>query len=341
MRNPNGYGSIYKLSGNRRKPFIARKTIGWDENVKQLYQTIGYYESRALALVALAEYNKNPFTVEASIITFADLYDKWNKTKFEDISRTAINGYKASFEAVKDLHNIRFVDIRAPHMKDSLKKCGKGYGMLRKIKVLFNQLFEYAMQNDVVSKDYSDFVSIGKNKEESSRAPFTKAEIDRLYSVESKIEWVDTILIMIYTGLRIGELILLDPKNINIEERTMIGGFKTDAGKDRIIPIHKKIIPYIEKRLSEGNDFLIVNNQNKQMKYDNYYREHFLPIMEQLGMKHKPHDCRHTFATLMNNAEANKTSTKKIIGHASFTTTEKTYTHKDIEELKKAIDLLD
>lgn len=77
------------------------------------------------------------------------------------------------------------------------------------------------------------------------------------------------------------------------------------------------------------------------MKYDNYYRERFSPIMEQLGMKHKPYDCRHTFATLMNNADANKTSIKKIIGHSSFPTTETTYTHKDIEELKKAIDSLD
>ncbi|STO37556.1 Uncharacterised protein [Gallibacterium anatis] len=31
MRLPNGYGSVFKLSGKRRKPFIARKTIGYDE----------------------------------------------------------------------------------------------------------------------------------------------------------------------------------------------------------------------------------------------------------------------------------------------------------------------
>ena len=57
-------------------------------------------------------------------------------------------------------------------------------------------------------------------------------------------------------------------------------------------------------------------------------------------MNHMPHDCRHTFATLLNNAEANATSIKKLIGHSSFTTTEKIYTHKDKEELRKAIDLI-
>ena len=40
------------------------------------------------------------------------------------------------------------------------------------------------------------------------------------------------------------------------------------------------------------------------MKYDNYYREKFIPIMEQLNMKHRPHDCRHTFATLLSNVNA-------------------------------------
>ena len=57
-------------------------------------------------------------------------------------------------------------------------------------------------------------------------------------------------------------------------------------------------------------------------------------------MNHRPHDARHTFATLMNNADANRTSIKKIIGHSSYETTEKIYTHKDIEELRKAINLI-
>ncbi len=103
---------------------------------------------------------------------------------------------------------------------------------------------------------------------------------------------------------------------------------------------NKKILPFIEKRLNENNEYLIINDLGKQMKYDNYYKEKFIPIMEQLNMDHKPHDCRHTFATLMSNSNANKTAIKKIIGHSSYTTTEKIYTHKDIEELRKAVDLI-
>lgn len=340
MRLPNGYGSVYKLSGKRRKPFVARKTIGWSDEGKQMYRTIGYYETKKLALQALADFNNNPYDVEVSTLTFSDIFDRWKEQKFNDISRSAINGYNAAYETSKELHDIKFVDIKTMHLQAIINNCGKGYDTLRKIRVLYNQLFKYAMENDIVNKDYSSFIDIGKKIESTSRKPFTEKEIQRLFSVVDSIPYTDTILIMIYTGLRIGELLILKPSDINLEERIITGGIKTDAGKNRIIPINKKVLPFIEKRLNENNKYLIINDLGKQMKYDNYYREKFIPIMEQLNMDHKPHDCRHTFATLMSNSDANKTAIKKIIGHSSYATTEKIYTHKDIEELRKAVDLI-
>ena len=340
MRLPNGYGSVYKLSGKRRNPFLARKTIGWNDEGKQLYRTIGYYETKKLALQALADFNNNPYDVEVSILTFSDIFNRWKEQKYNAISKSAINGYNAAYETSKELHNIKFVDIKTMHLQAIINNCGKGYDTLRKIRVLYNQLFKYAMENDIVSKDYSAFIDIGKKVESTSRKPFTEKEIQRLFSVADSMPYADTILIMIYTGLRIGELLILKPSDINLEERTIIGGIKTDAGKNRIIPINKKVLPFVEKRLNENNEYLIINDLGKQMKYDNYYREKFIPIMEQLNMDHKPHDCRHTFATLMSNSNANKTAIKKIIGHSSYATTEKIYTHKDIEELRKAIELI-
>lgn len=340
MRNPNGYGSVYKLSGKRRKPFVARKTIGWDNNGKQIYRTIGYYEKRQEAMNALAEFNENPYDIEVSTITFSEVFEKWSQNKFDKISRSGINGYNAAFETSKALHNMKFVEIKTLHLQNVIDTCGKGHGTLRKIKTLYNQLFKYAMQNDIVNKDYSAYIDIGKNDSESTRIPFTQKEIDTLFNIESEIEFVDTILIMIFTGLRIGELLTIENINVDLDNNTIKGGIKTESGKNRIIPINHKIVDLIAHRKAQGHKYLIVNAKGQQMKYDNYYKEKFQPIMEQLGMKHKPHDCRHTFATMMNNSNANPTSIKKIIGHSSFATTEKIYTHKDIEELRKAVELI-
>jgi len=340
MRNPNGYGSVYKLSGKRRKPFIARKTIGWDDQGKQLYQTIGYYENRALAMQALAEFNANPYSIESSTVTFAEIFNQWKEGKYPTISRSGINGYNAAFETSKALHDIKFVDLRSKHMQDVIRTCGKGHGTLRKIKVLFNQLYKFAMENDIVNKDYSQFVEVGKNTSESTRKVFTQKEIKRLFEVVDHIGLVDSILIMIYTGLRIGELLIVKTADVDLKNRTIIAGIKTDAGRDRIIPISNKIYDLISKRVSQGYEYLITKDDGVPLNYYNYYKEKFTPIMEQLNMKHKPHDCRHTFATLMGNAGADTIALQKIIGHASYQTTANIYTHKDIEQLKKAIELI-
>lgn len=366
MRNPNGYGSISKLPGKRRKPIRVRITVGWEIidkatgevlgtrrstegipedllaniKLKQLYKPIGYFKTRPEAMLALAEYHKNPHSFDVPTVTFTEIFNKWSEEKYTKTSHSSVNGYNAAYKLSSSLYEMVFVDIRKSHMQAVIDNCNKGYGTRKKIKVLFNQLYKYAMENDIVVKDYSAYVVIGKNESESNRKPFTQEEIQILFDNVNRMDFIDTILIMIYTGLRIGELLLIETANVDLENRTMKGGLKTEAGKNRIIPINKKILPFIAKRQKEGHKYLIVNHENNLMKYWNYKEEKWAKIIEQLEMEHLPHDCRHTFATLMDNAGANKVSIKRIMGHSSTDITDKVYTHKDIEELIKAIDLI-
>jgi integrase len=341
MRLPNGYGSVYKLSGNRRKPWIARKTIechieeiDGKKTHRQHYVTVGYYAEPTEALQALADYNSNPYDINAAKVTFKELYEKWSEKKYEKIS--APNGYKAAFALSESLHSMPFAEIKSDPMQDVIDTCGKGYATRKNIKILYNQLFSYAMERDIITKDYSKYVSMGKNDKNSTRKPFTQKEIDKLWSKVDKFQHTDTILIMIYSGWRPGEFITLENSKIDLAERTMIGGIKTEAGKNRVVPINKKILPLIEKRMSQNE--CLLNDDGKNVSYDRY-RDWFSVLMEQLKMDHKPHDCRHTFATLMDNSGANKLSIKRIMGHATPDVTDG-YTHKDIEELIKAIDLI-
>ena len=341
MKNPNGYGSIFKLPGNRRKPWAIQITTGWTDEGKQIKKYLSYHATRVEAIQALADYNINPYQFETAIITFAELYNRWADYKFNEVGHSAIIGYKAAFKTCKPLHDLKFAEIKTIHLQNLIQNCGKAYGSLRKLKVLFNQLYEYAMKNDIITKDYSSYVDIGKNKEASKRKPFTDGEIQKLWKYVNEIEFIDTILIMIYSGLRIGELLEIQTENVDLINKTITGGLKTEAGKNRLVPIHNKIFEFIKNRMEDNQSgYLITNTLGCQMKYSNYLRERFDPIMQQLSMTHLPHDCRHTFATLLNNAEANSTSIKKLIGHSSFITTEKIYTHKDVEELRKAIDLI-
>ncbi|SDZ18645.1 tyrosine-type recombinase/integrase [Tindallia californiensis] len=333
MRLPNGYGTVYKLSGNRRRPWIARKTTGWTDEGEQVCQTIGYYKTRQEALTALSDYNKNPYSVEASTVTFEELFERLKNEKFDKISRSNQLGYTAAFKKSEKLHQMRFVDVKHAHLQSVIDNCDKGWGTKKKIKVLFNQMYAYALKNDIDVRDYSKFVDLGRKDIGKKREVFTGKEINLLWDHVERMDYIDAILIMIYTGMRPGELITIKNQDINLEERYLRGGIKNENSMDRVIPLNEKIVPLIEKRMSSENEFFIANHKGEQMRYWNFYEEKWKRVMEQLQLSHRPHDCRHTFASLMDSAGANKVCIKRIMGHASKDITDKVYTHKDIREL--------
>lgn len=341
MRMPNGYGSIIKLSGKRRKPYQVRVTLGYDDNGKQLYGYLGYFGKREEALKCLEEYNSNPYDIRAEKTTFEEVYKMWSDEHFKNVSDSAIENYSNAYRKYcKDLYKMRFKDIRLRHLQAVVDNSGMKYPTRKVILALLNQLSKYAFKNDIVEKTYSQFINVGINEGKANRKIFTQEEIEILFNHVDKLEYVDTILIMIYTGLRVGELLDLKTKNVHLKERYMIGGSKTKAGKNRVIPISRKIEKLIEKLYNSENEYLITNFKDNQMCYSNYRREKFDNIMEKLRMDHCPHESRHTFASLMDSAGANKLCIKRIMGHSSQDVTDDVYTHKTIQELIAAVDLI-
>ena len=117
MRLPNGYGSVKKLSGNRRNPWIVTKTDGWELNPDtgktiQKKIIIGYYPSRQAGLQALAEYNADPYDVNAAKITFSDVYARWSERKFKEVSESNVKGYKAAYKLCTSQYGIRMIDSK-------------------------------------------------------------------------------------------------------------------------------------------------------------------------------------------------------------------------------------
>ena len=140
MKLPNGYGSVYKLSGKRRCPYRAIVTERWlfdvETGKKQIRKTIGYYETKNKALEALAEYNKSPFDLESSKITLQEVYDRWSAEHFPTVSESNIKGYKAAFLLCAPLVNKRFVDITLDDLQYIADNSGKNTPTLKKYKVL-------------------------------------------------------------------------------------------------------------------------------------------------------------------------------------------------------------
>lgn len=343
MRLPNGFGSVYKLSGKRRKPWVARKTIGWNNNIEKgtcypIYKIIGYYENKKDALKALVEFNENPNIFDNTNITFKEVYEKWSDKKFENISRSHVLGYRAAYKVCNSIYDMNFKNIKTTHLQDIIDTCGKNYPTLRKIKVLFNQLYSYALKNDICDKDYSKFIDIGKNTTSKEKDKFSSDDINKLWKMVESNEYVQVILILIYTGVRISELLDLKKEDINLEKQYFfVRKSKTDNGV-RQVPIANKILPFFINWYKKPNDYLICTNDNKKMVYRNYLDSYWKPFIDELSLNYTPHSTRHTTISLLAAANISQTIIKKIVGHSgAMTLTEKVYTHFDIKPLLDAI----
>lgn len=347
MKFPNNYGSISKLPGNRRKPYRVVKTIGWDDNGKQIRKTLGYFETRTQALQELALYNENPYDISIKTISVEKIHEKWVEEKYSKIAHKTQLVYNMCWNYCSDIVNEPFVDIKINHLQKIVDSMGDKWSTKKAFKNMWNQLYDYAIKNDMNVKKYSTYIELGKKAPKLERIPFEPEEITTLWENVSRMDFIDTILILIYSGMRVGELLDIKTENVFIEKEYIIGGLKTDAGINRVIPLHKKIIPLVKKwydsAKEHNSEYLIYNHEFKQMQYWNYYHEKWENIIQQLEFnpKHKPHDTRHTFATLIDRTDANKLSVKRILGHASKDITDKVYTHKDIDDLILAVNYLE
>ena len=339
MKNPNGYGSVSKLSGKRRRPYIVRITAGFDMEGRQIMKTLGYYETQAKAIKALADYNENPYDINLNDITLKEILDRFMKNKKDMVGKSSLKSYKVWYNYLKPLYNKRMRDIRTLELQNFINSLSYlSTGSLKLVKSFIRMLFKDAMEMDIITKDYSEFIKLPRHKPKIERKVFTDEEIALLWENVNELEYADVILILIYTGMRINELLKLPKENVNLEENIIIGGSKTEAGKNRIIPIHPKIIPLVIKRMENKTEYLIPNRRKSNYyEYNNFRTKEFMAIMKQLGMEHTIHDTRHTFATMISDVSDNESAITGIIGHTNINMTKK-YTHTSIEKMRKEME---
>lgn len=238
MRNPNGYGCIKKLSGQRRRPFAFVVS----ENGKQ--RIIEYFTNQAAAQIFQADYNKVHLhhVLPGHQVTLAELYHRWLPAHIADTdpSDSALASYANSFKHLSCLQyepfqNLKYMDYQ--RVIDGMRKSGLSYSSCKKVRSLISLLEKYANKIELTNKSYAPLLSIGKNKQVRPHKPFSRQKINRLWKAVCN-DNVDTVLILLYTGMRVGELLHLHKSDVNLRQRFIrITKSKTISGI-RIIPIH-------------------------------------------------------------------------------------------------------
>ena len=373
LKLPNGYGSVTKLSGSRRKPYLARVTLGWtldEQNGKAVQNriTIGTYKTKKEALQALAEYGANPYDIQNSNLTLAELYQKWTDSYFPTLSgNSSVRTITSAWKYCHTIYGMRVKDLRARHIKgvmdngyviptqgsNSGKKVYASPSTKSRIKSMFNLMLDFALEYELVDKNYARTFDLSgdivKEREDSKRGHiiFQDDEINKLWSAVGNVRFADWILIQCYMGWRPQELATLELSEVNLENWYMQAGMKTQAGKQRIVPIHSRIRPLVKQnydRAVELGSHRLFNDSDAQkggmlITYDKYANR-FEKVIEhlQLNPEHRPHDPRMTFITRAKKAGIDDNAIKKIVGHKISDITEAAYTDRDIEWLRSDIE---
>ena len=271
---------------------------------------------------------------QRNTITLRQLFNEWLPIHSQSISRSAVNSYHIAFKHISNISDMSITDIHFQHLKnviDSMHVKGLSYSSCKKVRTVLNQLFNYAIIKDYPITNYALHLNLGPNVPTIKRRVFTRQQINKLWAIDTSYSRM--ILILLYTGLRIGELLNLRRQDINRRSSYLIVKHaKTKAGEGRIIPIHHRIAPLIEQVYNSTDNYLF------PISYTTF-RKHFQDVLKQLNCKHTTHDTRHTFASLLD-AVAPPNALRSLLGHKQGDITTRVYTHKTIRELRKSIELL-
>ena len=340
-RRGNGQGTVFK---DKNGTWVAECTIGWDEENGKLIRRAKRKKGFATKNEALAYIPelRNMLPQQDINIKFKDLYSKWMTLHEEKVTASTINCYKSAYKYFSKLYYSEIVNIKTEHLQKCVDDCRHGRRKKENMKALGTSLWKYAMQLDLVDRNYAEYIYLRKEGKET-RTAFTMDQLALIWNKVEQIPNLKYILVLCYTGLRLGEMLEARTENYHEEDGYFIAGSKTEAGKDRIITISPRIFGFFSE-FGKG-EYLFFDKKPTEKKFRETI---FYPALEAIGMDsikedgthlYTPHCCRHTFATLMKNVNAPATDKQKLIGHSKFEMTAH-YTHTDIDSLKEITDKL-
>ncbi|MEE0100595.1 MAG: tyrosine-type recombinase/integrase [Acutalibacteraceae bacterium] len=367
-KRANGTGSIYKRKDAGKDVYTAcapaKLVITPNRTAKYIQPIIGKYDDYDDAEAALGVYLQHP--TDKINLTLYELHSEWVEIAYTGLDRDTKNSYNAAWYKLRTLYKIKFRELRTgqmqkvidyysgKHQKEGIggklmcdkltgepTMCdGLGRSSLEKIKVILTMMYGYAIQNDIVDRNYATFIKLPA-KESKQRTRFTDLHLQVMQHELNNIDYIDYIYIMCYTGHRINEFLSLTRFDFIVEDGIpcLRGGNKTAAGEKKVVPLHNKILPLVERCLARQGETIFCNIETGKKLADKYFRENcYYPALEAAGLpKYTPHSCRRTLSTRMSAANVNKDDRLAIIGHTDEKVDQESYIIQEVKTLYDSI----
>lgn len=372
-RRAKGTGSIYYRKDKKAKPWCASLNAG------RKTEYIGCFATRAEAEKAIQSFrpqSRNSVTLETIYYRWLETktYQKLSKNAKSGYKSAWIKMrylYKRPFVSLKTSDYQSVIDYyENPHYEEGkggaykyigkngkvtldpssgVKKIcdGLGYSALNNVKCLVSHLCKYAMKDDIIDKNYGQLLEL-PTPEETKATRFTDIQLETIRQNIGIIPYCDYIYALCYLTFRISAFLELTEEDYDVfySEDTnqyipyLIGGNKTEAGRDRIIPVHPNVQTIVQKCVDKGGETIFCRPDGTAMNKDYFNKYCFKPAMEQLGfdgMDLTPHSCRRTFSTRMSAADARKEDIVALMGHVDFEVDIKHYINQELKTLYEAV----
>lgn len=330
-KRANSTGSISKLSGNRTKPWMARKGS----------VCIGTFATRSEAQKALERLTDIPVTDKYNL-TLKQVYERWHAEHSREVEPKTLKDYEWAFRLCEPLHNrkIRSIlrsDYQALIIAQEVK--GRSKGTCNKVRVVLGMLGRWAYEEGITLTNNADNLTTAA-KQLSVREILLDADIKAIK--KSKLPAADIALILVSCGCRPGELFKV-PLSGCFDDY-FVGGSKTEAGKDRVIPIGSdglQAYQRIRKEAITKGGTLLIDGYKGSHVYSNYAKREWKALMAEIGREGRtPYTCRHTFITNAIRGGMDLPVLEAIVGHVDRETT-KIYTHLRANDLVEAVQNLE
>lgn len=347
----NGTGCAYYSAKYRY--WIAQVVDGYREPADKtkpmipIKKTKGGFKRRedALAYCAMVKAEKNKTAVIN--MTLKEVYDAWDPWYSPRVDPDTFGCYRAAFAHFKPLHDVNIRNISAGDLQKCMDDCPRGHRTHQNMKCTAGLLWAYAIDNNLADKDITENLYIGKGAS-VQREPLTDIEVEKIRKEIGKDRYAAYVYALCYLGYRPGEMLEIRKEQVHEHEGHLfiIEGKKTDAGRNRIVPVHEKIESIIRQQMStDGTEYLfpmhIIDRKGTfkgfKVMTDNYFNKYaFRPLADRLGIpKNKvPYSARHTFSDKLKNAEGTDKTKAALIGHSDYKFTQKKYQSTDMDELQ-------
>lgn len=288
-RRPKGSGTVYlKKDHLRANPWVAKTGRG---------EILGSYASSTEATLALDDYNARHTSAARLRYTFADVYAKWKDVHFQDVGPKGQYSYEQAYAKAASLYDREMRQLKTEDYQQvitTLAENGLSRSSCEKQRQLFSQLCKWAMQNDIISINYAEGLRLPSASPKKERT-LTRAEIQRIQTVAddpapaNRLRLTAQIaLVLVYTGMRIDELLSMRRDDVHLDQGYLVGGEKTEAGRQRIIPILAPIRHILAGWMldSIGSVYLLPTSAGRK-KDINAVEHSFRRLMELCGINTK------------------------------------------------------